>query len=83
MHPVARTRPSLFDSYVENYDAACDCGLRYVGETCAYFAQRRVAYTGRRGFGRRPPHHGLRLRTRARHATFARSVSKSHGSQNR
>jgi SAM-dependent methyltransferase len=49
MHPVAPTDPSLFDNYVENYDAACDCGLRYVGETCDYFAQRRVAYTGRRG----------------------------------
>ena len=51
MLPEAETKPTLFDDYVENYDAACDCGLRFAGENRDHFAQRRVEYTGLRAEG--------------------------------
>jgi SAM-dependent methyltransferase len=47
MAPEAAASPTVFDEYVEDYDAACDCGLRYAGESRDYFARCRVAYTAR------------------------------------
>lgn len=41
------TDASEFDGYIENYDAACERGVRLSGEHRDYFARMRVTYTAK------------------------------------
>jgi SAM-dependent methyltransferase len=45
---AARANASAFDDYVDNYDAACERGLQYAGESRDYFAKERVEFTRQR-----------------------------------
>ncbi|MCI0378194.1 MAG: class I SAM-dependent methyltransferase, partial [Gemmataceae bacterium] len=39
---------TVFDQYVEEYEAACQCGLSLAGENRDFFARKRVEFTRRR-----------------------------------
>src|SRR5688572_8961618 len=48
MLPTATPDRTSFNDYVQDYDAACECGLRFAGESRDYFARKRVEQTAAR-----------------------------------